>query len=427
MTVPRGRIAPAFSSPSGSTSPTPSRLPWRALIVLAAAMFISQTLEFLPGGLLPNIAHDLDRSLTAVGQLVTVFAGAVVLTSAPLSLLTRRLCRRSLLLWSLAGISLTAVAASLAPTYPLLLLTRLSGGVFHGAFWTVAGAYASYLVPRQLLGRAMAVTGLGGALASLVGGPLGNALGQWIGWRATFTVIAVMGLTVGLVAWRLLPPVAVPPSRRVRTGWDGSFRPVLLACVVLMIAVLGPATLGTYSIAWLNDVALLSPAVIPLYLLVGGIAGTVGLLATGAFCDRHPRASFAVAGGLSVAALAGLAIAGGAQSTGAVIAVSVVSSAAYACIPAMLQVRVMKVVAPAAKPMAAAMLTTVVNVGIAGGAATGGAVLMVTGLTALPWIAMTILAFGVALLLVVDRRGVPRQSREHVMPGDAPTTTSVAG
>jgi predicted MFS family arabinose efflux permease len=366
-------------------------------------MFISMTVEFLPSGLLPAIAADLDRSVATVGQLVTVFAGAVVLSAAPLSALTRRVPRRPLLLVSLLVISAAGAAAALAPTFELLAAARAVAGVAHGAFWTVAGSYAAYLVPHHLLGRAMAVTGLGGSLAGILGVPLGNALGQWLGWRAAFGAVAVLGLGAAGAAWRLLPAVMLPaPERRIRTPWAGTRPRVLLICTALLVVVLGPGIFSTFSVPWLNDVAGLSPRAVPLYLLAGGFAGTLGLLATGAFYDRFPRASLAIAGVVSVAALCGMAIVGGAGQTVGVIGVAMVWSAAYGCLPAMLQTRVMKAVAPGARPVAAALQTTAINVGFGGGAAVGGIALGVVSLPGLPWLAAAVLAVGLLVLIGTD-------------------------
>jgi predicted MFS family arabinose efflux permease len=177
---------------------------------------------------------------------------------------------------------------------------------------------------------------------------------------------------------------------------------VLLICTALLVVVLGPGIFSTFSVPWLNDVAGLSPRAVPLYLLAGGFAGTLGLLATGAFYDRFPRASLAIAGVVSVAALCGMAIVGGAGQTVGVIGVAMVWSAAYGCLPAMLQTRVMKAVAPGARPVAAALQTTAINVGFGGGAAVGGIALGVVSLPGLPWLAAAVLAVGLLVLIGTD-------------------------
>lgn len=65
--------------------------PWLGLIMLASAVFLSVTGEMLPTGLLPDMSKTLDVSQPQVGMLVSIFAMTVVVTSAPIAALTRRL------------------------------------------------------------------------------------------------------------------------------------------------------------------------------------------------------------------------------------------------------------------------------------------------------------------------------------------------
>ena len=89
--------------------------PWAGLLTLSALIFTSVTSEFLPTGLLPDIAAELKVSESQVGLLVTVFAGTVVLTAAPLSVLTRRYSRKSLVIVVLIAFALANVLAALPP------------------------------------------------------------------------------------------------------------------------------------------------------------------------------------------------------------------------------------------------------------------------------------------------------------------------
>src|SRR3546814_18613519 len=76
---------------------TGDRFPLFRLLVLAGAIFVSVSSEFLPTGLLPDIASDLDVSESRVGLLITIFAFTVVLSAAPLTVLPRRYSRTGLL------------------------------------------------------------------------------------------------------------------------------------------------------------------------------------------------------------------------------------------------------------------------------------------------------------------------------------------
>nr|MDQ2697664.1 MFS transporter [Actinomycetota bacterium] len=154
-----------------------AQFPWVALIVIAATIFVSVTSEFLPTGILPDIAAELDVTESQVGFLVTLFAGTVVLSAAPLAILTRRFSRKGLVVVVMVLFLLSNVAAGLAPNYELLAAARVLGGLAHGLFWAIMGAYAAHLVPKKQLGRAVAITSSGATAAFVLGVPLGTALG----------------------------------------------------------------------------------------------------------------------------------------------------------------------------------------------------------------------------------------------------------
>ncbi|WP_286329080.1 hypothetical protein [Agromyces marinus] len=69
--------------PASSRSRATTAVPWRALVALASAVFLSITIEMLPTGLLPEMSRDLGVGAPLVGLLVSVFAFAVVVTSSP--------------------------------------------------------------------------------------------------------------------------------------------------------------------------------------------------------------------------------------------------------------------------------------------------------------------------------------------------------
>src|SRR5215207_4356765 len=185
------------TSTSPSTPAAPARaLPWRGLLALSAAVFLSITGEMLPTGLMPEMSATLRVGEPLVGLLVSVFAFTVVVTSAPLTALTQRMPRRALLV-----LAVTTLACAIAPEYWMLVVARIAGGIAHGVFWALVGGYAARLVPAGQIGRAVSVVLGGGTLALILGVPAATALGQVIGWRAVFAVVGALTLIGALAVW----------------------------------------------------------------------------------------------------------------------------------------------------------------------------------------------------------------------------------
>ena len=131
---------------------TQDAFPTAALLVLALAVFTNITVEMLPMGLLLPMSRELGVGEGAIGLLVTIFAFTVVASSTTLIRLTRRVPRHLLVITVLVVFAASCFGSALAPDYAWSVAFRVIGGIVHGIFWTVVGAYAAYLVqPQQLL------------------------------------------------------------------------------------------------------------------------------------------------------------------------------------------------------------------------------------------------------------------------------------
>ncbi|WP_240034788.1 MFS transporter [Glaciihabitans arcticus] len=388
--------------------------PWVGLLTLAGAIFVSVTSEFLPTGLLPEMAEELDVSLSTVGYLVTIFAATVVIATTPLAALTRRYSRKSLVVVVLLVIALANTLAAVAPSYEILVGARILGGLAHGLFWAVVAAYSAHLVPKHQLGRAVAITAGGGSAAFVLGVPVGTALGHALGWRAAFLIIAGVVAVLAIVVIRYLPPVNhhVP----LRTGEialplrkDKSLGGVLVLCVVILFILGGQNLFSTYIAPWLIDVGGFEPDVVPFMLFLFGGAGAVGLVLAGLVTDRYPRRGLVGAGILVMISVLVLALASANQVV--VVAAFIVWGVSFGGLPAMLQTRMLHTASFRMRDLAAALQTTAFNFGIGAGALVGGLVLEGVGLATLPLFEIALLLAGVVVFLGFDALRAARARR----------------
>ena len=389
ITLPSRQSSDSSENPENPESPAVGArpFPWVGLIALAAAVFLSVTSEMLPTGLLPDMSRALGVTEGQVGLLVSWFAFTVVLTSTSLAHLTRRLPRHGLIVLVLLVLAISNVLTAIAPNYAFMVGGRIIGGMAHGLFWAVVGAYAAHLVPREQIGRAVAITVSGGTLAFVFGVPIATAAGHLLGWRLSFLALAALMLVGAVVVWRFLPPVshygarvtdaaaadpaaatgaAVAPPRR-----DPTMRAVMLLCTITGLTMVGHYTFYTYIAPFLIDeMGVDSAAVAPL-LFAYGIAGAFGLVLSGTVFGPRPQLGLVI--GIAVSALSVTVLAVFAATLPVAITSFVLWGLAFGMLPPLLQTRLLRTASLRIRDTASAIYTTAFNAGIGGGAGHPGA------------------------------------------------------
>lgn len=294
MAAEKQPLAPASpASPSGSRPR--KKMPWAALLVLAALGFTAVTTELLPAGLLPQISHDLGVEESAVGSLTAAYAVVIVVTAVPLSkFLAGRVPRKRLLVSVVVLFALSNVLLALSPQLAFAVGARLLGGVAHGLLWSSMAPYVARIVPAEAMGRGMAVVFSGNSIAMAVGAPLGTLLGGIMSWRTSFLVLAGIAAVLGVLAMRLLPPLpltgaAARPSIRMAIRQPG----VVAVATAWPLMLFAHFALFTY-IALFVRAEGLPEAGTGISLSMVGVAGLLGIWAAGLTADRFPRRSLLV-------------------------------------------------------------------------------------------------------------------------------------
>jgi len=272
----------------------PQPMRYGALLVMMATSFLLVTAEFLPGGLLTDIATEIGVTPGQAGQMVTVTALAGLIVAPTIGLMLPRLDRRSLLVWMAIGATVSNIVVAIAPNLPLLLLARvLLGGALSG-FWSMSVTVAARIAGPERLGRAMMFTSAGVSLATVAGIPLGVLLSQALDWRGVFA-IAAAGTGLLAVALRIaLPSVPAEGAARLSTLVD-TFRRrgIGLGIVGHVLVVLGHFLAYTYIRVALERVhdgdAPINAGTIILLLALFGIGGFIGNIGIGVIVDRSYR------------------------------------------------------------------------------------------------------------------------------------------
>lgn len=260
------------------------------LIALIVASFAIGTSEFVIVGLLPDLARDFHIPIPRAGMLVTAYALGVTFGSPFVAVLVAKMPRRAAL-FGLMGVFVTGnVLCALAPGFGFMLAARVLTALSHGAFFGISSVVAADLVPRDQRARAVALVFLGLTLANVLGVPAGTALGQAVGWRATFWAVVAIGLAAMIAIAVLLPRGLRGGSGRLLQEFRILRRPQIL--LAMLMSVLSSASLFsvlTYITPLLERVSGLSPRLVSAGLLLFGVGLTIGGLAGGYLGDRQPK------------------------------------------------------------------------------------------------------------------------------------------
>lgn len=347
-----------------------SRLP---LMALAVAAFAIGTTEFVIMGLLPEVAADLRVDIPAAGMLVSGYALGVAVGAPILAALTARLERKRALLLLMGLFIVGNLLCAVAPNYGVLMAARIVAAFCHGSFFGIGAVVAAHLVPTSQRSRAIALMFAGLTLANVLGVPFGTFLGQWAGWRATFWAVTGLGVAAAFAVARFVPALpglkAPHMAREMRVLREPQ---VLIALGMTVLGFGGVFTVFTYIAPILQQQSHVSPHWTGAVLVLFGLGTTLGNILGGRLADWKLMPS--LAGILVALTLLLVLFAWTMHSTvGAIVTVFVWGIAAFATV-APLQSRVVHV-AGEAPNLASTLNIAAFNLGNAGGAWLGGAVL----------------------------------------------------
>ena len=253
---------------------------WLPLIGLTFAVFVFNTSEFMPIGLLTDIATDLNISEARAGLLISVYAWVVAIMSLPLMIMVSKMELKRLLLSIIALFVVSHVASAFAEGYYTLMLSRIGVACAHSIFWSIAPPLAVRTVPDGKRALGLSTIATGSSVAMVVGLPLGRVVGLYVGWRMTFLSIAIISALIFIFI------AVVFPKLQSRGKFAFKQLPALLhnrvlVGVFIMSVLFATAHYTGYSYIepFLGKVASMSPDVVTLVLIVFGASGMLGSIA----------------------------------------------------------------------------------------------------------------------------------------------------
>ncbi|MCD1285295.1 Cmx/CmrA family chloramphenicol efflux MFS transporter [Brevibacterium sp. GP-SGM9] len=378
-----------------------------ALYILALAVFVMGTSEFMLAGLLPAIAVELDVSVGTAGLLSSAYAVGMVIGAPTMAAFARRWPPRLTLIACLLVFGGSHVVGALTSVFPLLVVTRVLSAFANAGFLAVALNTATALVPDNLKGRALSILLSGTTLATIAGVPAGSLLGTALGWRSTFwsiavlCVVAAIGIIRGVADGIGRSAEGAAPSRLL--GELGQLVTPRLAVAMTLGALANGGTFAafTFLAPVVTGSAGLAEVWVSVVLMVFGVGSFLGVTAAGRLSDRWPGRVLIVGGPLLLAGWIVLALS--ASHPGALIVLVFFQGVISFALGSTVITRVMYA-ASAAPTMGGSYATASLNVGAAAGPVLGAIGLSAgLGLLAPVWVASVLTAIALVVMLLFRR------------------------
>ena len=175
------------------------------LLGMTVSAFIFNTSEFMPIGLLTDIAAAFHITEAQAGMLITAYSWVVTLLSLPLMILACRMDFKRLPLGAVGLFGICQILSAVSPNFTVLLLSRLGVAYAHAIFWSIASPMAVRLVSEEHRSFALSMIVTGTSVAMIFGLPLGRMIGLTVGWRMTFASVAVVAFIVLFYMSALFP------------------------------------------------------------------------------------------------------------------------------------------------------------------------------------------------------------------------------
>lgn len=352
---------------------------WLPVISLTFSTFIFNTSEFIPIGLLSDIASDFAITESKAGMLITVYAWIVALASLPLMLAFSKTENKKLMLSIVALFIASHVLSGISTSYYMLMLSRAGVACAHAIFWSIVTPLAVRVAPEGRRSTALSLIVTGSSVAMIVGLPLGRAVGLLVGWRATFLLIAALSAIVFIILAASLPKTPSDNDVSIKS-LPGLLRTPGLGGIYLLtvIIITGHYTSYSYIEPFLAQVAGMSNTLITIVLSIFGIVGIIGSYFFAKYFDRHKFTfiRFAVAG-ISIFTLLLLP---SAINTATVILICILWGLAINSYNLSFQSEILQV-APHGTAIAMSIYSGIYNVGIGAGALVGGNVCSYMGIS----------------------------------------------
>jgi predicted MFS family arabinose efflux permease len=280
---------------------------------LVIARLATQTIGSITGLLLVDIALTFDQPVGIVGQMRTMASLVGVIFAIFMGVLSVRYNHKSLTIFGLLMIAISALGCWIAPSFLFILLVYPLSEIGNSTVRPMSFSLVGSLLPKEKRSSAISLMLTGMALVSILGGFVTNYLNGIGGWQMAFAGFALpIALAASIIVYRFVPsPKVESVASGSNQGILSGFRQVFSnrsATACLIGQAMSMATWGgilTFVAAFWRQVYGLSIGTVVLISMVGGLGYIAGNLIAGRYANKFGRKRLVVvslfAGGISMA------------------------------------------------------------------------------------------------------------------------------
>lgn len=263
----------------------------RGVAVMALAHLVNDTYAWMLPALLPLLLVKLEISLGLAGVLITLYQASSSFTQPLLGHLADRGTRTRWMAWTGVAISgLAAGSLGLAPSFAVVALVLLVGGLGTALYHPVSAALVSAALPTATRGRWMSVYISAGNFGLPIGTFVLGLVVATAGLGATW-IVAIPALVAAVLVWRLGPTEVAHASEPAlglraifRTNQRMLGRLIAVAATRAWASALVASFLPVYAVA--RGASIIDASrLLTLFLLAGAVGGLIG----GTLADRVGR------------------------------------------------------------------------------------------------------------------------------------------
>lgn len=373
------------------------------VLALGFSAFIFNTTEFVPVGLLSDIARDFSITPASAGWMMTIYAWIVASMSLPMMMLTSKVERKTLLLGLFALFIASHVFSALAWSFETLIASRVGIAFSHAVFWSITASLAIRVAPPGRKTLALSVLATGTSLAMVLGVPIGRIIGQWFGWRTTFAMIGVVAFIVMVLLWRVLPKLPSLFTESIAKKLPELLKNPILMGLYLFIFLIFTAHYSAYSYIepFMINIGSMSGNFTTLLLLLFGGAGIIGSIIFSRWGEKNNTRLLVGSTCVMMLTMAMMMVA--VISQWMTIGIALLWGTALMVVVLAMQVKVLNI-DQSASDMIMSMFSGIINLGIGAGALIGGQVIHFSSLTNIGYVGAGFALVSLLLMVLLLRR-----------------------